>query len=41
LKRSRSIGRRAFARRQAVSELIYLLHHRAVPFTTIDQPRAL
>jgi protein associated with RNAse G/E len=26
---------------QAVSELIYLLHHRAAPFTTIDQPRAL
>ena len=26
---------------QAVSELIYLLQHRAAPFTTIDQPRAL
>ena len=26
---------------QAVSELIYLLHHRAAPFTTIDRPRAL
>jgi len=26
---------------QAVGELIYLLHHRAAPFTTIDQPRAL
>jgi hypothetical protein len=26
---------------QAVSELIYLLHHHAAPFTTIDQPRAL
>jgi predicted RNA-binding protein associated with RNAse of E/G family len=26
---------------QAVSELIYLLYHRAAPFTSIDQPRAL
>jgi len=26
---------------QAVSELIYLLYHRAAPFTTIGQPRAL
>jgi uncharacterized protein len=26
---------------QAVSELIYLLQHRAAPFTTIDRPRAL
>ncbi len=26
---------------QAVSELIYLLHHRAAPFTTADQPRVL
>jgi uncharacterized protein len=26
---------------QAVGELIYLLYHRAAPFTSIDQPRAL
>jgi len=26
---------------QAVGELIYLLYHRAAPFTTIEQPRAL
>jgi protein associated with RNAse G/E len=26
---------------QAVGELIYLLYHRAAPFTAIDQPRAL
>ena len=26
---------------QAVGELIYLLYHRAAPFTTIDRPRAL
>jgi protein associated with RNAse G/E len=26
---------------QAVSELLYLLYHRAAPFTTIDQPRAI
>jgi predicted RNA-binding protein associated with RNAse of E/G family len=27
--------------RQAVGELIYLLYHRAAPFTAVDQPRAL
>jgi uncharacterized protein len=26
---------------QAVGELIYLLYHRAAPFTSIDQPRAI
>lgn len=26
---------------QAVAELIYMLYHRAAPFTAIDQPRAL
>jgi protein associated with RNAse G/E len=26
---------------QAVGELIYLLYHRAAPFTAVDQPRAL
>jgi protein associated with RNAse G/E len=26
---------------QAVSELLYLLYHRAAPFTSIDQPRAV
>ena len=26
---------------QALSELIYLLYHRAAPFAAIDQPRAL
>jgi predicted RNA-binding protein associated with RNAse of E/G family len=27
--------------RQAVGELIYLLHHHAPPFTAVNQPRAL
>jgi uncharacterized protein len=27
--------------RQAVGELIYLLYHRAAPFTSVDSPRAL